>query len=150
MTSTVIGSYMKNGYCITCNGMIGCTSVEDDCSYFQTSIPNNIYTSTGNQQDTNKYTSSSNGGSEGDNVDYELAAQVEYALYQEANSFASQNAFEAVYALIGVFGGLASLFSLYTSIKGIKRLRLSKASGDTSEFLKDLGDDINMINGVTV
>ena len=129
------GSYMQNGYCITCNGVVGCSKTQDDCSDFQTSMPSNLYTSTGNQQYTNENSSENN-------VSYELMQQVEENVYEEASA-ASEGDLATIYAMLGVFIGMMSLFAIFTSSKGIKRLRQSKASVDTSEFLQGFDEAAN-------
>mmetsp|Transcript_16166 Transcript_16166/g.19757 ORF Transcript_16166/g.19757 Transcript_16166/m.19757 type:complete len:224 (-) Transcript_16166:294-965(-) len=127
------GNYMENGYCITCNGLIGCSATQYDCSDFQTSMPANPYTLS-IEQSSNNYTSTSDSSDE--TIPYELVESVENAVYSEVSS--SSQGSSPIYALLGAFTGMIALLSMYTTWRVMKRLRRSKASVDTSDFLDGL------------
>ncbi len=141
MYGTMDGSYMKTGYCINCNGVIGCTKTKYSCSDFQTLVPRKSYTSslsTSNQTD-----SFSSSETEEDDVSEVLSEETEEALQKveyevyKAISMSSVNTEQSLvfFSILGMFCGCLSMFIMSSTIKGIKKLRRSKASIDTSHFL---------------
>ena len=135
-------SYMLDGYCIECNGMVGCTKTQNDCSDFQTSIPTNAYTSTGTNQQTNSSSTTVNV-----NATISLAVMdgVEASIYQEisgASSSARPDSF-FLFALAGVGCGLMALVVSSTTVKMLRRkIQMKKktstiSSIDSNELLKD-------------
>ncbi len=108
------GTFMLNGYCMTCHGVVGCSTTKNDCSGFQSYIPqSNVYTSTGNSQSTGSY-----GG--GGSISYEIADEVENSVYKEINNSARGS--DSMYAVLGVMCGVTLFFILVVSSKITKRM----------------------------
>ena len=143
---------MLDGYCIECNGMVGCTKTQNDCSDFQTSIPTNAYTSTGTNQQTNSSSTTVNvNGNVNVNVNVNATISlavmdgVEASIYQEisgASSSARPDSF-FLFALAGVGCGLMALVVSSTTVKMLRRkIQMKKktstiSSIDSNELLKD-------------
>lgn len=135
-------SYMKTGYCAECHGMVGCTKTPYNCTEFQSLVPSKAYTLSSSSSFED------NGDSFNTNSNYEameqVAEQVEYGVYQEISAASlSYDGSVFVFALLGMFSGLTALMVIYVGMTGIKRIRKSKASIDTTEFLDERCDDGN-------
>lgn len=138
-------SYMKTGYCATCNGMVGCTKTPYNCTDFQSVVPTNAYTLSSSSS------SSSSSTSEEDNTNsnYEAMEQstknLEKEVYQEIAAASLSNSGSddsvAIFALLGMLSGLTVLMILYVGMASYKKIRRSKASIDTSGFLEDREHD---------
>lgn len=113
-TKEKTGVFMLNGYCLQCHGVVGCSKTKNDCSGFQSYIPQeNIYTSTGSSQNTG----GSYGG--GGSISYEIADEVENSVYREINRAGGS---DFMYAVLGVMCGLSLFFILVVSSKITKRM----------------------------
>lgn len=140
--TTKNGSFMKNGYCVTCNGMVGCSSIKNNCKYFQTIVPSKAYTSTAT---SNSSSSSNSEDAISDEVEEE-AEYMKYSVYKEISSDFEDESY-VLYSFLGMICGFLSMFILFSSMKVIKRLRRNKASIDTSKFLNDIQKSEQQSNG---
>ena len=142
------GNFMKNGYCVTCSGIVGCSSIKNSCEGFQTTIPSKAYTSTAKSTTSSNSTSNSTSNSE-DAISDELLEEAEFMKYSVYKEISMDIEDESIllYSFLGMLCGFLSMFILFSSMKVIKLLRRSKTSVDSSKFLDDIEKSEQESNG---
>jgi hypothetical protein len=123
---TVDYGYMKDGYCIICQGMLGCTSKQYSCKYFQTIIPSK-------QTYKLSYNSTSNTSEEDTNQDTSDLEEVAENIYQEilsSNEYKSSPTY--VYSLAGVAVAITAFFVAISSTRTYhRRMQLTRSVDPT-------------------
>lgn len=116
-----------NGYCIKCNGIVGCTNIKNDCSGFQSEIPSNIYTLSGDEQDSNSTYYGYDGDvyATADLVDYHVYAAIQGSQGYQTNS---------LYQLAGVICAMTLLAFFAKKVAGNMETQI-----DSSKFLQGEG-----------
>lgn len=123
---TVDNGYMKDGYCIVCQGMLGCTSKQYSCKYFQTIIPSK-------QTYKLSYNSTSNVSDVDDNQDTFDLEEVAENIYQEilrSNKYKSSSTY--VYSLAAAAVATTAFFVVISASRTYyRRINLNRSVDPT-------------------
>jgi len=126
---------MYSGYCIKCNGTVGCTSKEGRCKYFQTAYPSEEpYYSGKYQRSSRKYGTALSFTNNSSSVAF-TTNELEAYVYQSISPATSSISFPSSF-----FFGMVALLGIMLTILTHRRLeetffRKEVTSVDSSEFL---------------
>lgn len=140
-----IASSMVNGYCVECNGVVGCSSTQDSCDDIKTIVTTSLYqmSSSNEVQGSNQYQSTDAASGESETPAYQNARDVQKEAMMKLD-YGSQGTGQSsiMYAVLGGFVGLLTLVSLVAIFEGarqwrVKRERMQAASIITESFAPD-------------
>lgn len=124
---------MKDGYCIICKGMLGCTSKQYSCSYFETIYPSR-------QTYKMSYNSTTSGNSEDDDHDISDIEEVAENIYQEilsSNNYKSTSS--NIYFVAGAAVASTIIFAVVAAARKYYRRKLLDRSIDPSSLTEKGG-----------
>ncbi len=120
-----------NGYCIECNGIVGCTNIKNDCSGFQSEVPENIYTLSSFENEEQDSNSTDYYGDDYDGDVYATADLVDYHVYKAIQGSQGYQA-NSLYQFAAVICAMTLLAFFAKKVAGNMESQI-----DSSKFLQE-------------
>jgi hypothetical protein len=133
---TTESGYMRDGYCIVCKGMLGCTSKKYYCQYFQTIIPSK-------QTYKLSYNSTKTVSEESEVNDDQYTADLEEVAENIYQEILSSNMYKStpqyVYSLAGAAVAFTTFFATIAASRKYNRRIVLNRSIDPSSLTEEGG-----------